>query len=765
MNQAIISIISQELNIKPTQATAAIELLNDGATVPFIARYRKEATQGLDDIQLRELETRFQYLTSLNERKQTILASIEAQEKLTPELKNQIENCYQKTELEDLYRPYRITRNSKANKAKEAGLEPLAMQLLKDPSLEPDLVAEKFINPSKEIADVAAALAGATDILVEHLSQQPGLVAQLRENLWKNGVVLSSVVKEQAETEQGQKFKDYFEYQEAINKIPSHRALALFRGEQEGVLKIKLELEAAIDLPASQHPFLEQIREFHQLNIAGKPAENFLQTAIYQAWRLRLAKSLETDLFGRLRENAEAVAIDVFAKNLKDLLLAAPAGAKTTLALDPGFRSGVKLAIVDPTGKLLHTSVLFPHQPQNQWEKSKQELAGLIGKFKVELVSIGNGTASRETEQLVAETLKDFKLENTQKIVVSEAGASVYSASEIAQQEFPELDVSLRGGISIARRLQDPLAELVKIDPKAIGVGQYQHDVNQNLLGDSLQATVEDCVNSVGVDLNTASSSLLSYVSGLSGRLAQEIVKYRDENGQFKSRKQLLKVPRLGPKAFEQSAGFLRIRDGEHPLDQSAVHPESYPIVEKMAASIKVDLDKLIGNSEQIKQIKLQDFVSEQVGLPTLRDIVAELDKPGRDPRPSFKTAEFDASITEISDLEPGLVLEGVVTNVTHFGAFVDVGVHQDGLVHISHLADKFVSDPHEVVKAGQIVQVRVLEVDVARKRISLSMKSNAEGGKTAGKPAQKPATRSGSGSSSDTNLNTLAAKFAALKR
>ncbi|HEY9017535.1 Tex family protein [Thiomicrospira sp.] len=757
-------IIADELKVKSNQVEAAIALLSEGATVPFIARYRKEATQGLEDNQLRQLEVRLAYLTSLQERKQTILKSLEAQQKLTPELQSAVENTFSKTELEDIYRPYKLTRNSKALKAKEAGLDPLAQALLANPKLDPLAEAQAYINAEKGIETAEAALSGAQDILTEQLSQPPGLVAELRETLWREGIVTSLLVKGQVD--EGEKFKDYYEYEEPIRKIPSHRALALFRGEQAGILKLKLELPQVESL--ASHPFLARIQQFHQLQFELLPSQTFFSQVIHQVWRLKLAKSLETELFGRLRENAEQVAIEVFAHNLKDLLLAAPAGAKVTLALDPGFRTGVKLAIVDQTGKFLHHAVIYPHAPQNQWDQSKQTLAKLIKDYKVELVSIGNGTASRETEQLVNEVLTQNKLTHTQKVVVSEAGASVYSASEIAQQEFPQLDVTIRGAISIGRRLQDPLAELVKIDPKAIGVGQYQHDVNQTALAQSLQNTVEDCVNSVGVDLNTASSALLSYVSGLSSRLAQEIVNWRDENGSFRNRQQLKKVPRLGPKAFEQCAGFLRIREGDHPLDQSAVHPESYDIVEKMAKKLGVDLAHLIGQSEQVKRIKATDFVNENIGLMTLRDILAELEKPGRDPRPTFKTVEFNDAITEIKDLSPGLVLEGVVTNVTHFGAFVDVGVHQDGLVHISHLSNGFVSDPHTIVKAGQIVKVTVLEVDEARKRISLSMKtapSVTEKGVAGTQGSAKPKPAAAKQAPSNNSMGTLADKFAQLKR
>ena len=759
------SIIADELKVNTSQVSAAMALLADGATVPFIARYRKEVTQGLDDIQLRQLEARLGYLTGLHERKQTILNSIDSQQKLTPALQAQIDACQSKTELEDIYRPYKPVRNSKASKAREAGLEPLAIKLFDHPALDPLIEAQAFINPDKGIDCVDKAISGAQDILIERFAHEPGLVTKLRETLWKQGEVTSQQVK--GVLDEGEKFKDYYDYVEIISKIPSHRALALFRGEQAGILKLKLDLAGAEPV---NHPFLATIQVFFGLNVKGKPSEVFFNQVIYQAWRLKLAKSLENELFSRLREQSEQVAIEVFAHNLKDLLLAAPAGEKVTLALDPGFRTGVKLAVVDQTGKLLATDTLYPHQPQNQWQVSKQKLAKLITHFKVELVSIGNGTASRETEQWVAETLKEANLTTTQKVVVSEAGASVYSASEIAQKEFPQLDVSIRGAVSIGRRLQDPLAELVKIEPKAIGVGQYQHDVNQVDLAQALHATVEDCVNSVGVDLNTASVALLSYVSGLSPRLAQSIVDWRDENGAFSDRKQLKKVARLGPKAFEQSAGFLRIHNAPNPLDQSAVHPESYQVVEKMAQGLGVPLAQLIGNAAALSKLVLKDYVTEQVGLPTLRDIVTELEKPGRDPRPNFQTASFNDSITEIKDLTPGLILEGVVTNVTHFGAFVDIGVHQDGLVHISHLADKFVSDPREVVKAGQIVKVTVLEVEPARKRISLSMKSDVQAqGVSANQVADRKtvnAARSKPVNAQNTpSFGTLADKFAALKK
>lgn len=753
--EAFAALIAQDLQVKPVQVTAAIHLLNQGATVPFIARYRKEATLGLDDKQLRDLELKLAYLVTLGARKVTVLESLQTQNALTAGLQAQIELCQSKTELEDLYRPFKPVRNSKASQAKAAGLEPLAQAILANPKLNPSQLAKAYIFPNQGVANATEALEGAQAILMEHFSQSPGLVSVLRERLWREGVLSSQLIKPKADkakltatpsaiksavksaskpslgsspksavADEMSKFKDYFAYSEAVRTIPSHRALALFRGEQVGVLKLKLALAQEA---TGAHPFIERMMRFYNLNLKGLAAELFLTQAIEQAWRTKLAKMLQTELLTRLRHNAEQVAIEVFAQNLKALLLAAPAGAKVTLALDPGFRSGVKLAIVDATGKFLQHDVIYPHAPQNQSAQALSVLKRLVEQFNVPLISIGNGTASRETEQLVDELLAqlivDKSLNIPQKVVVSEAGASVYSASEIAQKEFPQLDVTIRGAVSIARRLQDPLAELVKIDPKAIGVGQYQHDVDQNALAQALHKTVEDCVNVVGVDLNSASSALLAYVSGLSPRLADEIVYYRDQHGAFTNRQQLKKVPRLGPKAFEQCAGFLRIRGGDNPLDASAVHPESYCVVESMAKQIQLPINALIGQQSVIQRLNVADFVSETIGLMSLNDLLVELEKPGRDPRPDFKVVSFASHITKISDLTAGLELEGVVTNVTHFGAFVDVGVHQDGLVHISQLANQYVSDPHTLVKVGQIVTVRVVEVDAARKRISLTMK------------------------------------------
>ncbi|WP_127470678.1 Tex family protein [Thiomicrorhabdus aquaedulcis] len=738
--------IAQELQVKPAQVSAAIGLLSQGATVPFIARYRKDITQGLDDIQLRELETRLTYLTALGARKLTVLESLQAQGLLTPERQTQLEQMHSKTELEDWYKPFKPVRNSKVSQAKDAGLEPLALALwnsVTHPHANLNHMAKPFVNPAKNIAHESDALNGAQAILIERLTNAPGLVNHLRETLWREGVLGSKALKNKANTPANtqasafefandlSKFKDYLDFSQAIGKIPSHRALALFRGEQAGLLKLSLALPSD---PASALRFwVEKIARFNHLKLSDKAlksqGELFLTQTIEQAWKTKLAKSLQTELFSRLREHAEQVAIEVFAQNLKALLLAAPAGNKITLALDPGFKSGVKLAIIDATGKFLHHDVLYPHAPQNQWNPSLLSLKRWVEQYQVQLISIGNGTASRETEQWVDELLVSLNHAEQvipQKVVVSEAGASVYSASQIAQKEFPQLDVTIRGAVSIGRRLQDPLAELVKIDPKAIGVGQYQHDVNQGALAQALHNTVEDCVNLVGVDLNIASSALLGYVSGLSPRLADEIVHHRDQYGAFTSRQQLKKVPRLGPKAFEQCAGFLRIRGGVHPLDQSAVHPESYEVVENMAKRMQVSVHELMGQAELIKRIPLGDFVQETMGLVSLKDIVSELEKPGRDPRPSFKVVSFAANITKITDLTPGLSLDGVVTNVTPFGAFVDIGVHQDGLVHISQLANEFIKDPHALVKAGQIVTVRVLEVDAARKRISLTMKTQS---------------------------------------
>lgn len=725
----IIARIAEELGVRPSQVKSAVELLDDGATVPFIARYRKEATDGLDDTQLRTLEVRLAYLRELEERRQTVLASIQEQDKLTPELEQAILAADTKTVLEDLYLPYKPKRRTKAQIAREAGLEPLALDLLAHPDLYPETEAGNYLNPEMGVADAEAALEGARQILMERFSEDAALVGRLREKVWNEGVLVASVAK--GKEQEGAKFRDYFDYSEAIGKIPSHRALALLRGRNEDMLDLRLlpgkEAEAA-------HESCEGLVA-HAAGIAerGRPADAWLRETARYAWKIRLYTRIENDLMQQLREASETEAIRVFADNLKDLLLAAPAGPRTTLGLDPGLRTGVKVAVVDPTGKLLDTATIYPHVPRNDWDRSIALLALLAQKHGAELIAIGNGTASRETDQLAADLIRLHPELGLTKIVVSEAGASVYSASELAANEFPELDVSLRGAVSIARRLQDPLAELVKIEPKSIGVGQYQHDVNQTLLARGLDAVVEDCVNAVGVDVNTASPSLLRYVSGLSATTSRNIVEFRNQNGPFPSREGLRKVPRLGDKTFEQAAGFLRIMNGANPLDASSVHPEAYPVVERILAATGKDIRGLIGNSAFLHGVNADHYTDERFGLPTVTDILKELEKPGRDPRPEFKTAQFKEGVDKIEDLQAGMSLEGVVTNVANFGAFVDIGVHQDGLVHISQLADKFVKDPREVVKTGDVVKVKVLEVDAARKRIALSMKSGAA-------PAAKPA-------------------------
>lgn len=718
--------IAAELNVQPKQIEAAIALLDEGATVPFIARYRKEATQGLDDSELRTLESRLSYLRELLERKNTVIRSIEEQGKLTDELRQKIGQVENKTELEEIYLPYRPKRRTKGEIAKEAGLTPLAEALLHNATLDPEQEAATYLNPEHKINDTKAALDGAKYILMERFAEDAELLQKVRSYLQDNAHIKSVLV--EGKNNEGVKFKDYFEHSELIKNTPSHRALAMFRGRNEGVLQVSLDADPSNE-EGVRSSYCEEIIARHvnlaSNNIAGTAAEKWLTSVVQWTWRVKIQMYMETELFNQLRERADSEAIKVFADNLKDLLMAAPAGAKCTMGLDPGLRTGVKVAIVDHTGKLLATSTIFPHVPQNQWDKSIRTLANLCQQHKVELVSIGNGTGSRETDKLVSELCKLHPNLNLNKIMVSEAGASVYSASELAAKEFPKLDVSLRGAVSIARRLQDPLAELVKIEPKAIGVGQYQHDVSQSQLSKSLDAVVEDCVNGVGVDLNTASPALLTHVSGLNKTLAQNIVQYRDEHGAFKNRRQLLEVSRLGNKAFEQSAGFLRIRQeqGDNPLDSSSVHPETYPLVKKMLQNLEIEVQQLIGNEESLKKLEPQSFVDEQFGLPTVRDILEELRKPGRDPRPEFKTAQFQEGVEEISDLKEGMILEGVVSNVANFGAFVDVGVHQDGLVHISSMTDKFISDPREVVKAGDIVKVKVMEVDVQRKRISFTMR------------------------------------------
>lgn len=731
--------IAGELNARPEQVQAAVRLLDEGSTVPFIARYRKEVTGGLDDSQLRTLESRLGYLRELEDRRQVILRSIEEQGKLTPELARELNGADSKTRLEDLYLPYKPKRRTKGQMAIEAGLEPLANLLLTDPMKDPEQAAAAFLNAEQGITDSKAALDGARYILMERFAEQADLLEKLRDYLWQNATLRARVVA--GKEQEGAKFKDYFEHDEPLHKAPSHRVLAMLRGRNEGILN--LALVTGDDESAS--PCEGIIAHHLKLNLQSRPADKWLQGVVSWTWKIKLSLQMETELIGRIRESAEDEAIKVFAMNLKDLLMAAPAGMRCTMGLDPGIRTGVKVAVVDATGKLVDHATIYPFEPKRQIDQSLKTLSELCQKHKVELISIGNGTASRETDRLVSDLFERYPLARAQKIVVSEAGASVYSASELASQEFPDLDVSIRGAVSIARRLQDPLAELVKIDPKSIGVGQYQHDVGQSQLARRLDAVVEDCVNAVGVDVNTASVALLNRVSGLSQTLAQNIVAYRDEHGAFKSRQQLLKVSRLGPKAFEQCAGFLRIRGGNNPLDGSAVHPESYPVVERILAQLEQTVDSLLGNSSLLRSLKPADYTDEQFGVPTVTDIIGELDKPGRDPRPEFKTATFRDGVEKISDLVPEMVLEGVVTNVTNFGAFVDIGVHQDGLVHISSLTDRFVKDPREVVKAGDIVRVKVQEVDVPRKRISLTMRLDEK----AGQPARKPAESRPSGAGS----------------
>jgi len=727
---SINSRIANELGVRPQQVAAAVALLDEGSTVPFIARYRKEVTGSLDDTQLRNLEERLRYLRELDERRVSILASIEEQGKLTPELKREIDLADTKTRLEDLYLPYKQKRRTKGQIALEAGLGELADALFGNPELNPESEATRFIDAEKGFADVKAVLEGAKYILMERFAEDADLLAKLRDFL-KHNATLSARVVPGKETE-GAKFSDYFEHDEVLKNTPSHRALAIFRGRNEGILSVSLKV--GDETPGSMHPGEGMIGERFGIANRGRAADKWLAEVVRWTWKVKLYTSLETDLLGELRDKAEDEAISVFARNLHDLLLAAPAGPRATLALDPGLRTGCKVAVVDATGKLLETATVYPHAPRNDWDGTLAILAKLCAKHAVDLIAIGNGTASRETDKLAGELIKKVPGLKLTKIMVSEAGASVYSASELAAREFPDLDVSLRGAVSIARRLQDPLAELVKIDPKSIGVGQYQHDVSQLKLARSLDAVVEDCVNAVGVDVSTASAALLARISGLNATLAQNIVQFRDANGAFKSRSELKKVPRLGEKTFEQAAGFLRVMNGENPLDASAVHPETYPLVKRIAQDTGRDIRSLIGDSAFLKRLDPKQFTDETFGLPTVTDILGELDKPGRDPRPEFKTAEFQDGVEKLSDLEPGMVLEGVVTNVTNFGAFVDIGVHQDGLVHISALSEKFVKDPYEVVKAGDIVKVKVMEVDIPRNRVGLSMRmSDTPGAKTDG--------------------------------
>lgn len=719
----IITRIATELGVKPQQVQVTVELLDGGATVPFIARYRKEVTGHLDDIQLRELETRLDYLRQLEERRAAILSSIKEQNKLTPELESAIHAAETKSHLEDLYLPYKPKRRTKAQIAREAGLEPLAFEILANPLLVPIELAKSYIIQEKGVEDELAALEGARQILMEHFTEHAGLSQEIREKIWTEGRLIARVAEGKAEA--GAKFRDYFDYEESLDKIPSHRVLAMYRGRNEDILD--LTVKPGQDEEMAHESCQGVIARTFGIADQGRPGDRWLVDTVRHAWRIKLFTRIELDLNQRLKEAAEAEAIRVFVHNLRDLLLAAPAGPRNTMGLDPGIRTGVKVAIVDETGKMLETTTIYPHAPKNQWHESIKTLADLSLRHQVELIAIGNGTASRETDQLAADLIKQHPDLKLTKIMVSEAGASVYSASELASKEFPGLDVSLRGAVSIARRLQDPLAELVKIEPKSIGVGQYQHDVNQTQLSKSLDAVVEDCVNAVGVDVNTASSALLRYVSGLSQTLSQNIVDFRNQNGPFRQRTELRKVPRLGEKAFEQAAGFLRIMNGDNPLDASAVHPEAYPVVQKIVKQTGRDIRELVGNSTQLRSLNAENFIDEKFGLPTVNDIFKELEKPGRDPRPDFKTATFKDGINLMTDLEPGMQLEGVVTNVANFGAFVDIGVHQDGLVHISHLSDKFVKDPREVVKTGDVVKVRVLEVDAQRKRISLTMKSTIE--------------------------------------
>jgi len=725
----IVQLIAKELSVGAEQVAAAVGLLDEGATVPFIARYRKEVTGNLDDTQLRNLEERLLYLRELEERRAVILTSIEEQGKLTDELRGAVNAAATKQALEDVYLPYKPKRRTRAQVAREAGLGPLADALFADPTLDPQKEAARYVNdkPAAEngVPDVKTALDGARDILVERFAETAELLAKLRTRIWEQGVVTSKVAKGK-ETAESEKFRDYYDYSETIRTIPSHRALALFRGQALEVLTVSLglgeELEAAVP-----HPCAGMIAAHFRIEDRGRAADKWLLDVCQWTWRVRAHVHISSELLMQLREAAEAEAIKIFGRNLHELLLAAPAGPKAVLGLDPGIRTGCKVAVVDATGKLLETTTIYPHQPRNDWQGSLATLARMIVQHNVELISIGNGTASRETDKLAVEVIKliasKMPERKVNKIVVSEAGASVYSASAFAAAEFPELDVSLRGAVSIARRLQDPLAELVKIDPKSIGVGQYQHDVNQRALARSLDATVEDCVNAVGVDVNTASAPLLARVSGLNSALAKNIVEFRNTNGPFTNRKTIRKVPRLGDKTFEQAAGFLRINDGENPLDRSAVHPEAYPVVERILARIGKGIGQVMGQPAVLKGLSPGEFTDEKFGVPTVRDILTELEKPGRDPRPEFKTATFQDGIESLADLQPGMILEGVVTNVAAFGAFVDIGVHQDGLVHVSALANKFVKDPHEIVKPGQIVKVKVMEIDEKRQRISLTMR------------------------------------------
>jgi protein Tex len=719
--------IAVELGVREQQVEATVALLDGGATVPFIARYRKEVTGALDDTQLRTLEERLNYLRELEERRTAILNSIREQGKLDAALEAAILATDGKGRLEDIYLPFKPKRRTKAEIAKEAGLGPLADALLAQPENDPQAVAVSFINPDKQVADATAALDGARAILIERFAENADLIGELRERMWSKGLMASSVrTGKQAE---GEKFKDYFDFSEPLTKLPSHRILAIFRGEKEEILDLQMLPEPVAATPAAVSSYELKIMQCFAISNQGRPGDKWLAETVRWAWRTKIQVHLNSDLRMRLWTAAEGEAVRVFASNLRDLLLAAPAGARVTMGLDPGFRSGVKVAVVDATGKVVATTTIYPHEPARRWDEALATLGKLAVQHHVDLIAIGNGTASRETDKLAMDLVKLLPDLKMSKIVVSEAGASVYSASAFASEELPELDVTLRGAVSIARRLQDPLAELVKIDPKAIGVGQYQHDLSESKLARSLDAVVEDCVNAVGVDANTASAPLLARVSGIGVGLAQSIVQHRDVNGPFKSRKALKQVPRLGPKAFEQCAGFLRITGGDDPLDASGVHPEAYPVVRKILAATRSDIKALIGNAEILRQVRPQSFVDDTFGLPTVGDILRELEKPGRDPRPAFKAAVFKEGVETLKDLEPGMILEGTVTNVAAFGAFVDIGVHQDGLVHISAMSKSFIKDPREVVKSGDLVKVKVLEVEVARKRIALTLRLDDEPG------------------------------------
>ena len=735
---SIIRRIADELGVREQQVNATVEMLDGGATVPFIARYRKEVTGSLDDSQLRSLEDRLRYLRELEDRRSTILNSIEEQGKLTDELRASIDSADTKNRLEDLYLPYKPKRRTKAQIAREAGLEPLADALYDDPALEPESTAEGYINEEAGVADTKAALDGARYILMERFAEDAELLGELRDFIWQQGQLKVTVV--DGKENEGAKFRDYFDHVEPLKKVPSHRALAILRGRNEGVLTYSIVVGDAEDDRRQPHPAEQRIAARWHIRDNGRAADRWLSEVVRWTWRVKLSTQIETDLMAQVREAAETEAINVFAANLKDLLLLAPAGPRATLGLDPGLRTGVKVAIIDGTGQVVGHGGIFPHAPRNQWDQSIEQLASWCRQYRIELVAIGNGTASRETEKLVADLSKRYPELKLARIVVSESGASIYSASEFASRELPDLDVTIRGAVSIARRLQDPLAEMVKIEPKSIGVGQYQHDVSQVQLARSLDAVVEDCVNGVGVDLNTASIPLLARVSGLNQSIAQNIVDFRNQNGVFRDRRQLLKVSRLGDRTFEQSAGFLRIAGGENPLDRSSVHPEAYGVVEAIARQNNRKIEGIVGDADFLRSLNPQDYVTEQFGLPTIKDIITELEKPGRDPRPEFRFASFEEGVETLNDLKPGMVLEGSVTNVTNFGAFVDIGVHQDGLVHISALSNTFVKDPREVVKAGDIVKVKVMDVDIPRKRIALSMRMDDQ-------PGEKSDNRAGSSS------------------